>query len=149
MKLKKIIIILISIFIAFGICNSLFQDTADYTEKIISGFYDCEENEKVVPGDAICYSEYYYEKDIVNQIKDNYTVITEENIDTVKQYMNRFKDKFLYDTDRGNKDFIESLTTDDYYFIDTGCSSELSENHFRLYYYDSESFTIYYMWRCQ
>ena len=61
----------------------MFQDTADYNEKIISDFYGCEENEKVVPGDAICYSEYYYEKDIVNQIKDNYTVITEENIDTV------------------------------------------------------------------
>lgn len=152
-KPKKIITIvpaiLIVSFVAYGIYNSLFSDTSDYNEKIVSGFYDCEENEKVVPGDAICYSEYYYENDIASQIEENYTAVTDDNIDVVKQFTERFKDKFLYDTDKGKKDFIEKLNTGDYYFMDTGCSSELNENHFRLYYYDSESFTIYYMWRCQ
>lgn len=150
MKLKKIIISILLILFVGSIYFVFSSEEGNIDDaKIVSGFYDCEENEKVVPGDAICYSEYYYKNDIASQIKENYTAVTEESIATVKQYMNHFEGKFLYDTDKGNKDFVSRLTTDDYYFIDTGCSSELSENHFRLYYYDSESFTIYYMWRCQ
>ncbi|MBQ3136579.1 MAG: hypothetical protein IJB74_03765 [Clostridia bacterium] len=150
MKLKKIIIAILLIFFIGGICF-IFSSEEEAREdvKIIGGFYDSAVNEKVVPGDAICYSEYYYNTNISKDISSTYLSVDSENIAEVRKYMERFEDRFLYSTDKGKKDFTENLDEGDYYFLDSGCSSELSENHFKLYYYDSEAYTLYYMWRCQ
>ena len=161
MKNKKTAIIAVFVcvavaiggFIAYAVgyelyCN-LFHDASDHDERIASGFYSCEENNKAVPGDAVCYCEYYYEADIVDEIEKNYTLIEENNFDIVKKYMNRFEAKFLYDSDKGKKDFIDNLNEGDYYHLKSGCSNEVDENHFKLYFYDKETRTIYSMWRCQ
>ncbi len=129
-------------------CN-MFHDVSDHDERIVSGFYSCEENNKAVPGDAICYCEYYYEADIADEIKEKYISVNEENSDEVKKYMKRFESRFLFDSDKGKKDFMKNLNEGDYYFLKSGCSNEVDENHFKLYFYDKETHTIYSMWRCQ
>ena len=150
MKIKKIIIaILLIIFLGsvYFVFSSEEEDISDV--KIVSGFYDSAVNEKVVPGDAVCYSEYYYNTDITDEISDAYLSVNNENMAEIKNYMEKFEDDFLYDSDKGNKDFSEKLNEGDFYFLHSGCSEELSENHFKLYYYDIETYTLYYMWRCQ
>ena len=150
MKLKKILIAVLIIFLIGSIVYVFSSEEENISDiKIAQGYYDCAVNEKVVPGDAICYSEYYYNADISNDIKGTYLSVNAENISEIKHYMERFEDRFLYDTDKGNKDFSEKLNEGDLFFLDSGCSKELSDNDFKLYYYDIESYTLYYMWRCQ
>ncbi len=150
MKLKKIItailliLFLSSISFVFSSEEEIYED-----EKIVSGFYDSAINEKMVPGDAICYSEYYYNSDVSSQLESAYLSVNTENIPEIKRYMEKFEDDFLYSEDKGDKDFLQKLNEGDCYYLNSGCSGELSENHFKLYYYDSESYTLYYMWRCQ
>ncbi|MBR6568805.1 MAG: hypothetical protein IKK60_09180 [Clostridia bacterium] len=150
MKLKKILITVLIIFLIGSIVYVFSSEEENISDiKIAQGYYDCAVNEKVVPGDAICYSEYYYNADISNDIKGMYLSVNAENISEIKHYMEKFEDEYLYSEDKGNKDFSEKLNEGDYYFLDSGCSSELSDNHFKLYHYDIESYTLYYMWRCQ
>lgn len=135
--------------VGYEIYCSLFHDASDHDERIASGFYSCEENNKAVPGDAVCYSEYYYEADVADEIKEKYKLVNEENIDEAKKYMKRFESKFLFDSDKGKKDFMKNLNEGDYYHLKSGCSNDINENHFKLYFYDKETHTIYCMWRCQ
>ncbi len=150
MKIKKIIIAILLI-LFLGSIYFVFFSEEEQTEdiKIVSGFYDSAVNEKVVPGDAVCYSEYYYNSDVTQEIKNTYLAVNSENMAEIKDYMEKFEDDFLYSEDKGNKDFLEKLNEGDFYFLHSGCSKGLSENDFELYYYDSESYTVYYMWRCQ
>ncbi len=150
MKLKRIIIVILLI-LFIGSVYFVFSSEEENMDdvKIVSGFHHSAVNEKVVPGDAVCYSEYYYDSDVSAEIKDTYSSVNSENMVEIEKYMGKFEDDFLYSEDKGYKDFLEKLNEGDYYFLASGCSSELSENHFMLYFYDSESHTLYYMLRCQ
>lgn len=150
MKLKKILITVLIIFLIGSIVYVFSSEEENISDtKIPQGYYDCAVNEKMVPGDAICYSEYYYESDVSTELESSFISVNAENISQIKHYMERFEDDFLYSDDKGNKAFLDKLNEGDLYFLDSGCSKELSDNDFKLYYYDLESYNLYYMWRCQ
>ncbi|MEE1320932.1 MAG: hypothetical protein UHM85_05285 [Acutalibacteraceae bacterium] len=154
MKKTRILKIIIILFIAFCLigwriyANSNLY-TSDNDTKIISGYYDCNENGFAVPGDALYYSEYYYDTDVLEKISKSYNLVTAENKSEVEFYLKVFKEKYMYDTFTGNKDFLNRIDEGDFYNIESGCSNEVNKGHFLLYFFDQDSKTVYYMFRCQ
>lgn len=154
MKISKkkiaviIVLILISLF-AYRIYINSTRDASYYDSLLVSGFYDFNENEFAVPGDALHYSEYYYENDVSSKLSESYQIVTNENIGEAEHYLRIFKLRYLSDSFSGDKAFFDKLNEGDYFHIKSGCSGAVDEGHFLLHFYDKESKTIYYMWRCQ
>ncbi len=148
-KVKLALFAVVIILVAGSLILGLSDDGSAENTKIINGYYDCYENGFAVPGDALYYCEYYYDTDVSKHISKTYSLVTENNYHEVEFYLNNFKERFLTDSDKEKKDFLDTLNQGDYYYLESGCSSEINENHFLLYYYDCESKTVYYMFRCQ
>lgn len=149
-KSKVIVIALILVsLLAYRAYIKSTRDASYYDSLLVSGFYDCNENGFAVPGDALYYSEYYYEKDVSSELSESYQIVTNENIEESEHYLRIFKLRYLSDSYIGDKEFLEKLNEGDYYHIKSGCSGAVDEGHFLLHFYDKESKTIYYMWRCQ
>ena len=152
MKKHKKIIIFVLIVACFAGYRAYIKSTRDasyYDSLLVSGFYDCNENEFTVPGDALHYSEYYYENGVSDELSESYSLVTSENRNEVETYLRTFRNRYLSDSFSGDKKFLSKLNEGDYYHIKSGCSAEINEEHFLLHFYDKESKTIYYMFRCQ
>lgn len=144
-----IIVLVIACFIGYRAYIKSTRDASYYDSLLVSGFYDCNENGFAVPGDALHYSEYYYENDVSSELSESYQLVTNENIEEAEHYLRIFKYRYLSDSFGGDKAFTDKLNEGDYFHIKSGCSDEVNDGHFLLHFYDKESKTIYYMWRCQ
>ena len=152
MKKYYRIAIIALVMVCFIGCRAYINSTRDasyYDSLLVSGFYDCSENGFAVPGDALHYSEYYYENDVSSELSESYQIVTNENIEEAKHYLGIFQLRYLSDSFGGDKAFFAKLNEGDFFHIKSGCSGAVDEGHFLLHFYDKESKTIYYMWRCE
>lgn len=136
-------------FIGYRAYINSTRDASYYDSLLVSDFYDCSENGFAVPGDALHYSEYYYENDVSSELSESYQIVTNENIEEAKHYLGIFQLRYLSDSFSGDKAFFDKLNEGDFFHIKSGCSGAVDEGHFLLHFYDKESKTIYYMWRCE
>lgn len=149
--MKKIlysIVMLIGIAICIGGC-SYFSDKA-----VLKGYIDKEEHfDKEGFQDYTDYCKYYYEESNNLFLESNiYSVVTEDNIENISSYFTNFE-SWMDVSDRTDEyDFDDSCISEgDYIYIKTkewessGESRYPKFDDYTVYFYDTESATLFYI----
>ncbi len=113
------------------------------------GYYDCYENEFGEFQDFTYYDEYYYGNSIPFSSNKEFSVVSEQDVDKLCQYVDNHKQLF---SDDYFADVKYSLNTDiikkgDYFkLIDKGMHyNDFIFDNYDLYYFDNNTMILYYI----
>ncbi len=157
---KKILIFIpILLFLAL-LCSWIINVMTYHDGKVLDGYADHNDCHMDIGMDYNTYKEYYYEaKDDERFINDANYVIVDDNLDEIKDFFNYLKNEFKQDKKCkadinssvvSNGDYMILTRPDRYYEeLKNGCKENNSvctaEHDFKLYYYDIDSHTLYYL----
>lgn len=158
--IKKIIIFIpVLLFVAF-FGYWVIRVITYNDEKILNGYIDHYDCHMDIGMDYNTYREYYYEiKDDEKFIDNADYIIVDDNIDEIKSFFDYLKKEFKQDKKCradikssvvSNGDYMILTRPDRYYEeLKSGCRENNSictaEHDFKLYYYDIDTHTLYYL----
>lgn len=147
-KIASLIVLIIGITIFINGCSS-FSDKA-----ILKGYIDKEEYfDKEGFQDYTDYCKYYYEESNNLFLESNiYSGVTEYNLENIRSYFTNFE-SWMDSSDRSDEyDFDDSCISEgDYIYIKTkewessGDSKYTKFADYNVYFYDTESATLFYI----
>lgn len=142
MKNRKIIVIVTCLFAV--LCLSGCGNEAE--KYIIKGYNQSDEYFDDGFQDYTDYCKYYYDSyyDEEYAKDDNYTEITADNIDTVKNYFISFPYENMSNSDAYDFD-VSIVTEGDYYCIIDESDYSNNREDYDVYLYDKESHILYYI----
>ena len=145
--------IIILIFLIIIIVGIIFFNNSLNNKNIINGYYKAEEHfDTFAIQDSVDYCKYYYTDKYDEIFTKEYSKISEENINEIKEYFNKFRE-WMEACDRLNEyDFDESIIdSNDLYllydkFNNNSSSIEYKKfENFTMYFYDINNHVLYYI----
>lgn len=150
MKLKSITVKLLAAFAAvivlcaaaFAFFNSKSEKTVDI--RIPAGFVD-KTGSSVAGKDLDEY--FYYTYEAVPRLSNEYEVVTADNIDRL------YEDIYSYEKQGGQGHFSDKVSKGDYfiavyYDTDGNVIDYSRNNNVKIYFYDTETYTLHYVYYC-
>lgn len=157
---KKILIVIPILLFLVLLCSWIINVMKYHDEKILDGYIDYYNCHMDIGMDYNTYREYHYElKDDEKFIDNEDYIIVDDNLDEIKDFFNYLKNEFKQDK-KCEADINSSvvsmgdymiLTRPDRYYeeIKNGCKEHkltcTADHDFKLYYYDIDTHTLYYL----